>query len=89
MRATVAKAAKGRCASAAWELRADCLAPAVWEVRGAAAWSHRRLSLACVMFHQEMIAFVEEDEITANSIVEHAKKGERNGAFAPLQVVRR
>ena len=78
--------AKGRGASAAWELCADGLAPAVWEVRG--AWSHRRISLACVMCYQE-IAFVEEDDNTANSIVAHAKKGERNGAFAPLAGMRR
>ena len=78
--------AKGRGASAAWELVSDGLAPAVWEVRG--AWSHRRISLACVMCYQE-IAFVEEDDNTANSIVAHAKKGERNGTFAPLAGTRR
>ena len=84
-------AAKGRGASAAWELCADGLAPAVWEVRG--AWSrgptsHRRISLACVMCHQE-IAFVEVDGNTANSIVAYANKGERDGAFAPLAGMRR
>jgi hypothetical protein len=78
--------AKGRGASAAWELCADGLVPAVWEVRS--VWSHRRISLACVMCYQE-IAFVEEDDNTTNPIVAHAKKGERNGAFAPLAGMRR
>jgi hypothetical protein len=40
------------------------------------------------MCYQE-IAFVEEDDNTANSIVAYAKKGERNGAFAPLAGMRR
>jgi hypothetical protein len=39
------------------------------------------------MCYQE-IAFVEEDDNTTNPIVKHAKKGERNGAFAPLAGMR-